>query len=65
MSPIQTNGLEEYLIFMTKKGYIILNLSDYHRTDDKRNSLVWTKATIEVIDLIKNDTIVPLKSGRY
>ncbi len=50
-----TDGLEEYLIFMTKKENIILNLSDYQRTDNKWNSLVWIKVTIEAIDLTKNE----------
>jgi hypothetical protein len=55
LPPMQTDGLEEYLIFMTKKENIILNLSDYQRTDDKWNSIVWIKATVEVIDLTKSE----------
>lgn len=55
LPPIQTDGLEEYLIFMTKKEKIILNLSNYQRTDDKWNSLMWIKATIEAIDLTKSE----------
>jgi hypothetical protein len=55
LPPMQTDGLEEYLIFMTNKENINLILSDYQRTDNKWNSLVWIKATIEAIDLTKNE----------
>lgn len=52
---MQTDGLEEYLIFMSKKENIILHLSDYQRADNKWNSLEWIKVTIEAIDLTKNE----------
>jgi len=55
LPPIRTDGLEEYLIYMTRKENMILNLSDYQRTDDKWNSFVWIKATIEAIDLTKSE----------
>jgi hypothetical protein len=53
LPPMQTDGLEEYLIFMTKKENIILNLSNYQRTDNKWNSLAWIKSMIGAIDLTK------------
>lgn len=55
LPPMKTDGLEEYLIFMTKKENIILNLSYYQRADNKWNSLEWIKVTIEAIDLTKNE----------
>jgi hypothetical protein len=53
--PIPTDGSWEYLILMTAKNQVILNLSDYQRTDDKWKQLAWIKSTIEAIDTTKNE----------
>ena len=53
--PIPSDGFWEYLILMTAQTSIILNLSDYQRTNDKWKQMIWIKSTIEAIDTTKNE----------
>lgn len=53
LPPVPTDGSWEYLIFMTSKDKIILNLSEHQRTDEIWNKFGWIKPTIESIEITK------------
>jgi hypothetical protein len=55
LPPIPTDGSWEYLIFMTSKNNIHLDLSEHQRTDAIWKQFKWIKPTIETIDITINE----------
>jgi hypothetical protein len=55
LPPIPTDGSWEYLIFMSSKNKICLNLSEHQRTDTIWRQFEWIKPTIETIDITVNE----------
>ena len=51
----KTDGINEYLIYMTKHNYIPFRISDWQRTEKKWNTLKWVKLEISAIDTIKKE----------
>lgn len=52
---IETDGTDEYLIYMTKHNYIPFSISNWQRTEKEWNSLEWVKDEIRAIDTTKKE----------
>jgi hypothetical protein len=55
LPPIPSDGLWEYVIFMTNNERIVLSLSDFQRTNELWKKSEWIKPTVEMIDIIQNE----------
>ena len=53
MLPFRSDVSSDYLVFMTTKKRIAINISDYQKVDSIWGKYPWIKPTIEAIDLTK------------
>jgi len=53
--PIETDGIVEYLIYMTKDDNIPFTISSLQRTKNKGKTFKWDKFVINTIDTIKKE----------
>ena len=52
---IQTDGIDESLIYMTKHDNVPFYISDWQRTMKEWNKLNWAKVEIKAIDIVKKE----------